>query len=204
MSYADIGFLIGLYMSPGILLAMPGGALGRRFGDKRMVCLGLALMAVGGALTGFAESYATIVFGGLMSGTGGVLLNVLMSKMITDWFAGREIVLAMAVFINSFPIGIGLALLTLGWLAESHGWAAALHATAALALASLLLVVFVYRRHPNDGRGEAVGPSAIGPTETGPTETGIERREIALVCIAGAIWDVYNGAHAIAIGFTPI
>src|SRR5258708_28862686 len=137
MSYADIGFLIGLYMSPGILLAMPGGALGRRFGDKRMVCLGLALMAVGGALTGFAESYATIVFGRLMSGIGGVLLNVLMSKMITDWFAGREIVLAMAVFINSFPIGIGLALLTLGWLAESHGWAAALHATAALALASL-------------------------------------------------------------------
>src|SRR5260370_23149107 len=61
LSYADIGFLIGLYMSPGILLAMPGGALGRRFGDKRMVCLGLALMAVGGALTWFAESSASIV-----------------------------------------------------------------------------------------------------------------------------------------------
>jgi hypothetical protein len=29
---ADIGLLIGLYLSPGILLALPGGAIGRRFG----------------------------------------------------------------------------------------------------------------------------------------------------------------------------
>ena len=30
---ADIGVLVGLYFTPGLFLAAPGGALGRRFGD---------------------------------------------------------------------------------------------------------------------------------------------------------------------------
>ena len=59
-------------MSPGIFLAAPGGMLGRRFGDKRMVCFGLALMILGGAVVGFAENYTTILVGRLLSGSGGV------------------------------------------------------------------------------------------------------------------------------------
>ncbi|MBV9567588.1 MAG: MFS transporter, partial [Hyphomicrobiales bacterium] len=34
---ADIGLLIGLYLSPGIVLALPGGAIGKRYGDKLVV-----------------------------------------------------------------------------------------------------------------------------------------------------------------------
>jgi len=194
VSYADIGVLIGLYMSPGIVVALPGGMIGGRLGDKRMVCVGLILMVAGAALMGVAESYSMLVIGRLVSGIGGVLLNVLMSKMITDWFADREIVLAMAIFMNSFPIGMGLALLGLGPLAESHGAAAAMHTTAAVALASLLLVLRVYRRHPNDGI-------------TGAADRAWMRmpwRELVLVCIAGAIWGLFNGAHSIVAGFAPI
>src|ERR1041385_8349139 len=34
---ADIGFLIGLYLAPGIVLAVPGAAIGKHFGDKPAV-----------------------------------------------------------------------------------------------------------------------------------------------------------------------
>ena len=61
----------------------------------------------------------------------------------------------MAVFVNSFPIGIGLALLSLGWLAESAGWPAAFYATALATCAALLLVTLAYRSHPNDGSAGA-------------------------------------------------
>jgi MFS family permease len=37
VSLADIGVLIGLYFAPGVALAMPGGAIGQRFGDKTTV-----------------------------------------------------------------------------------------------------------------------------------------------------------------------
>jgi len=37
VSLADIGILIGLKFTPGVALAWPGGAIGRRFGDKTTV-----------------------------------------------------------------------------------------------------------------------------------------------------------------------
>jgi MFS family permease len=52
LGYAEVGFLIGLYMLPGVVLALPGGVLGQRFGDTRVVVVGLALMTAGGALAG--------------------------------------------------------------------------------------------------------------------------------------------------------
>jgi len=45
---ADIGILIGLYFTPGVALALPGGAIGQRFGDKRTVLGALLLMLSGG------------------------------------------------------------------------------------------------------------------------------------------------------------
>lgn len=191
LGYGDLGTLIGLYFVPGLALALPGAALGRRFGDQRVVALGLLLMIAGGLATAFAADFRTLAAGRLLSGVGGVLLNVLMAKMVTDWFAGRrEIVLAMAVFVNSFPIGVGLATLSLGPLAAIAGWGAALAATAAFALAALLLLGLAYAKHPNDGSGASAGMT-------------ISSREAALVCVAGAIWGIFNGAFGVMFGFAP-
>jgi len=191
---ADLGTLIGLYFLPGLALALPGGALGRRFGDMRVVVAGLVLMALGGLVASLATGLAGLAVGRLLAGTGAVLLNVLMAKMVTDWFAGqREIVLAMAIFVNSFPIGIGLAQLSLGALAAAAGWAGAFAATAGLALLALLLLRLGYRPHPNDGAGQG---GAAGP--------GLSLREVVLVCLAGALWGGLNGSFAVTIGFAPV
>jgi MFS family permease len=45
----QLGWLIGLYLLPGALIALPGGLLGARYGDKRMALIGLALMTGGPA-----------------------------------------------------------------------------------------------------------------------------------------------------------
>src|SRR3712207_8415164 len=72
LGYAEVGSLIGLYFLPGVALALPGGLLGRRFGDTRVVALGLALMAAGGALAGLAEGYATLAAARPLSRLGAV------------------------------------------------------------------------------------------------------------------------------------
>src|ERR1700745_2386522 len=54
---AEIGFLIGLYWTPGIALALPGGAIGHRFGDKATVLGALALMLICGLAMAFGESW---------------------------------------------------------------------------------------------------------------------------------------------------
>jgi MFS family permease len=103
---ADIGLLIGLYLSPGILLALPGGAIGRRFGEKSVVLAGLLLMTAGGLVAATSGSWELQQTARLAAGIGGVLLNVLMTKMVADWFAGKEIASAMGIFVNSWPVGI--------------------------------------------------------------------------------------------------
>jgi hypothetical protein len=90
VSLADIGVLIGLYFTPGVALALPGGAIGQRFGDKTTVLGALLLMLAGGLAMALSESWSIQVAGRLVAGTGGVMLNVQMTKMVTDWFAAAR------------------------------------------------------------------------------------------------------------------
>jgi MFS family permease len=52
LDFTLLGTLIGLYMLPGAGLALAGGVLAQRYGEKRLVLWGLALMVCGGALMG--------------------------------------------------------------------------------------------------------------------------------------------------------
>ena len=104
-SIADVGILIGLYHAPGIALALPGGAFGQRFGDKATVLGALALMLAGGVLMALAPSWPLQITGRLVAGAGAAIMSVVLTKMLTDWFAGKETATAMAIFINSWPVG---------------------------------------------------------------------------------------------------
>ncbi len=88
---AETGLILGLYLAPGMIVALPGGALGQRFGDRQVVTAGLGLMALGGVMMALGQGWALHLAGRLVAGVGGVLLNVLMTKMVVDWFRGREI-----------------------------------------------------------------------------------------------------------------
>jgi MFS family permease len=78
LGLADIGLLIGLYLAPGAVLALPGGAIGQKFGDKATVLGGTVLMLVGGLAMMLTTSWVGQVSGRMIAGIGGVLLNVLM------------------------------------------------------------------------------------------------------------------------------
>ncbi len=142
---ADIGLLIGLYFTPGIALALPGGAIGQRFGDKATVLGALALMLIGSLAMALSDSWSLQIAGRLVAGAGGVLLNVQMSKMVTDWFAGKEIATAMAIFVNSWPAGVALSLLTLPLIGTGYGVSAVYLAVAALIGLGVLLLAAGYR-----------------------------------------------------------
>jgi MFS family permease len=187
---ADIGLLIGLYFAPGIVLAYPGGAIGKRFGDKATVLAGLALMAAGGMIVATSASWEMQVTGRLLAGIGGVLLNVLMTKMLTDWFAGKEIATAMGIFVNSWPFGIALALIVLPGIAEAASLNLAMLVVAGLAMLGFVVLALGYRP-----------PANIKPASAGR----VPLRGMALlgVLCAGLIWGLYNAALGMIFGFAP-
>ncbi len=188
---ADIGLLIGLYLSPGIALAFSGGKIGKRFGDKPAVLFGLVLMVIGGMLMAFWPAWGAQIGGRLLAGTGGVLINVLMSKMVADWFEGKEIATAMGMFVNSWPVGIALALVVLPPIAEAGSLMVALSLVVGLAVIGLLLLGVFYRS-PTPAR------DALATTQSNLAGT-----TLAAVITAGLIWGLYNAALGMIFSFGP-
>ncbi|MEA2834756.1 MAG: hypothetical protein QOG66_2958 [Methylobacteriaceae bacterium] len=183
----DIGMLIGLYLLPGVIIALPGGALGRALGDKRTVLIGCCVMFVGNVIMAFTDIWAAQVAGRLLTGVGGVVLNVVTSKMVADWFAEGEIATAMALFLNSWPFGIAVALLALPALGVAEGYKAVFLLAADLVGAAALLLFFAYKDRPLEG--------ATGE------KSRIERPTIVLVTLAGLIWGLFNTAIAMIFSF---
>ena len=189
---AEVGTLIGLYWAPGVLIALPGGWLGRRFGEKPVVLAAGVLTVLGGVACGFATSYAALAAGRLVAGLGGIVMNVLTVKMTADWFAGREIGFAMGAVFGSFPLGIALGLALQAPLALATGWPAVMLSTAALALAVLVALALVYRA---PGEAHAPQPAAAAGA--------IGRREIVLMTVSGIGLALYNGSFLVYVSYSP-
>ena len=192
IDFATLGALIGLFMLPGVVIALPGGMLGQRFGAKRVVLAGLLLMAIGGTLMGIGSSFAMAAAGRIVSGTGAVLVTVLVSKMVTDWFAGREIVTAMSIAIVSWPFGLAVGLVTYGALGTSSGWPAIMYFGVLASLIAFVLVALIYR-----------DPQGLPGAAAGSFRVRLTRREWFLVLISGTIWGLFNVAYIVLISFAP-
>jgi MFS family permease len=187
---AEIGILIGLYFTPGIVLALPGGAIGQKFGDKRTVLGALLLMLCGGLAMALSSSWSVQIMGRLVAGAGGVLLNVQMTKMVADWFAGREIATAMAIFVNSWPLGVAAALLSLPLIGTAHGVGAVYLTVVALITVAFVLLAAAYRPPPSSAAAVA-------------TSARLDRTTLIAVIATGLIWGLYNVGFAVIFSFGP-
>jgi predicted MFS family arabinose efflux permease len=193
IDYARLGFLIGLFQLPGIALSLPSGFLSSRFDDKRIVIASLGFMSMGGLIMGVDEVYTLVVTGRMICGVGAVLLNVVLTKMVADWFSGKEIVTAMAVLVSSWPFGIGLGLIFLGPLALATSWQLVMLSTAAMSAIALVLIVVFYRSPTDAQKADRSELRGIR----------LSRYEILLVTLAGLIWGLFNVGFASLPSFAP-
>ncbi len=204
VNYAEIGTLIGLFMLPGAVVSLPAGLLGRHVADKSTAGTALGLMAAGGALVGLSHGYAIAFTGRLLCGVGAALLNIALTKMVTDWFAERGIVLAMGILLASWPFGIGAALLIQGAMARSLGWPWVMHLAAGFCGMAMLLVAVLYRS-PGSGRGARAGRKPAAARSAGSSGLAFPpMSENLLALIAGAIWGSYNIGMVVFFSFAPL
>lgn len=190
IGYTQIGLLVGGFILPGIAISLPSGFLGRRFGDKALVSGAMVVMVIGGAIAALAPSFAVILFGHLLAGVGGAVLVVLMSKMLADWFANRELFLGNAIFIVGWPVGIAAGQLTQSWLAEQKSWQFVFGSSATLVALSLLLLVVFYHRPP-DLQEPAERPQQLTWSD------------IKIASLAGILWMFLNGGYLVMGSFGP-
>src|SRR5688572_22409355 len=87
-SYAEVGTLIGLFLLPGIVIAIPSGLLTRAVTNKNLLLMGAATMVAGAVAMGTAETPRELFAGRLVTGVGATIFNVILTKMVTEWFFG--------------------------------------------------------------------------------------------------------------------
>jgi len=191
IGYTQVGLLVGGFLLPGIAISLPSGFLGRRFGDKQVVTSGMVLMVLGGAIASFARSYEVILFGHVLAGVGGAILIVLMSKMLADWFAEKELFLGNAIFIVGWPAGIAAGQATQSWLAEVTSWQFVFKLSTVLVAFALVLMAAFYHRPPGL-RADTVEPAQ-----------SLGWKDIKIACLTGIIWMFANGAYLVMLSFGP-
>ena len=191
-SYAEVGTLIGLFLLPGIVISIPSGVLTRAVSDKRLLMFGALTMIVGALVMGLGAGTSGLYAGRLITGVGGAIFNVTLTKMVTDWFDGKEIVTGLAVMLTAWPIGIALGLLTQGLIADAYGWPWAIYATGALALVAFLLTATLYRDPPHIAHGTGQ-----------PLRFGLPRRQLVHISVVGVGWTLYNVSLIILVSFGP-
>ena len=195
ITHAELGALIGVYLLPGVIFAIPGGWLGKRFGDKQVVLTGLLMMTFGGLLFALSDTYQMMFIGRLISGLGAVLLNVLVTKMVADWFAEFRIEIAMGILISSWPLGIAVALMSMGPLEELLGLRYAFLVPAILCAIAFFLVFSIYSNPPDTS--ETTKESFV------PTKAKLTNYEIWGVFLSGCVWCLYNIAFILPLSFGP-
>jgi MFS family permease len=189
-SYAEIGTLIGLFMLPGLVLALPAGYLGRHLPDRVLVGLAFTCLAAGGAIASLAHGFGLLALGRIAAGTGFVISTIYLTKMTTDWFAGQDLATAMGILVMSWPFGIALGQVGHVWTDMHYGWHAAFAVSALYCALSGVALYLLYRP-----------PAALKPLQSGPI--GLPRAELLLTLLAAATWGLFNAGYIVYLSFAP-
>lgn len=193
VDYAALGQLMGLFMLPGILLALPAGVLASRFGLKGLAVFSLLLLAAGSLVFSLSHDHTTAMIGRLVGGAGNALLSVLVSAMVAEWFRDKELSTALAIVFISWQFGLATALALFPAIAEVVSWRWSFHLTTFICLVVAMLVAMTYRSPTG----------ALAPRREMPNLRRILQRQSILPTIAGVIWASYNVGQVIFLTYAP-
>jgi MFS family permease len=202
LSKSEAGILVAAYPIGTFLGAVPGGVFASRFGVRRAVVTGLALMSAATLVFGFVDSVALLDSARVVQGIGGACTWAGALSWLTQAAPSHRRAEALGV---AFAAAIGGALLgpALGALASSVGtrttFAAATGAAVCLIVASTL--VYTPERNTETGsiRGALVSlrdPSLAG----GMWLTGLAGLALGVIDTLSPLRLSHLGASAVVIG----
>lgn len=199
LSHAQGGLLTSLYAVPGLIISIPAGMLSDRYGQRVIALVSFSLTIAGIAIVATGTCLPILIWGRLMTGAGAMTLMVLGPQLLAQWFRGREVGTAMAVFNAGFIIGSILSLYLLAMAGERLGWRASIWLSAGIPL--LGLVIFALLFTPALGRGQETS----GGGETGRPESLLQGLRLVGVpiWIVGAAWMLFNCCMIALFTFTP-
>ena len=189
--YAQLGMLLGAYLFPGAVVALPAGMLSDRLRETRLGLAGLLLMVMSGVGLACSVTFLQALAARAIGGIGATMVVLVATKLTTDWFESREIVLAMSLLQMSWPFGAMLALPIQAFIGEQWGWPAVMLSAAICASAAFGAFVLLVR-----------------PTQRGEPAV-LERAKLPAaimlaVIVTGIAWGAMNLACILFFSYAPL
>jgi predicted MFS family arabinose efflux permease len=145
MSFTQLGFFTGLYGLLAMLLSVPAGVSAKRFGERRVLALGLVGVAIGSVLLGQAWDFeSAVAFRGLtIFGYRFAFVSVLIAVALTapPQLRGRTMGVLGATSAMASVVGAPLG----GALVGEYGWRIAILGYAFMALLGASVFWLFYR-----------------------------------------------------------
>jgi cyanate permease len=131
------------------IFALISGTVSGRIGLKLTACLGIAMMALGGIISGVLPNYPLILTGRILFAVGAGMFFPMIGAIIMQWFSGRELLIVNSINFSGMTAGIAIGLLITTPLIEALGWQMTLMVYGALcALFAILYWPLLKERGP--------------------------------------------------------
>ncbi len=153
-SVASVQWVVEAYAVFLASLLLLGGALGDRYGRRRLFMLGVGAFALASLWCGAARSLAELIAARAAQGVAGALLVPGSLAVIGASFPKAERGRAIGLWSGFSAISAGLGLLLGGWLLDVASWRAVFYLNAPLGAATLLLAA----RAVPESRAREPGP----------------------------------------------
>lgn len=151
------GWIMSVFALLGVVGGIPAGAAVARFGDRRLLALGLAALGLGSVVGSMAGSFPLLLGTRVLEGLGFLLVVVAAPALLQRIVAAPDRDLAFGIWSAFMPAGMAIALL-LG--ASLAGWRPFWLANAILAGAFVLLLLLAVRAQA--GGNDALSWREIG------------------------------------------
>lgn len=199
IDHAAMGSLIGAYWLPGTFLALAAGMLATRFDEKPVAIAGVLMLMIGQILFALAPGYGLAFLGRLLGGGGNVLLSLSLTAMTARWFSDKELGTALAILLDSWPLGLALSLIWFTPAAEWFGWRGAA-LTGAAACLPIALALLAYRAPHGATDGATGAPRVVRPLPSWRRIVGFHGR----TAVYGAVsWGVFNVGQIAFLTYAP-
>ena len=147
LSLLQASLTISFFLLAAMLVGIFGGMLADRFGQRRVMMLGLVLSAAGGLLGASSESGATLLLSRAVESFGFIATVLPGPALLSRLVTARRLRPVMGLWACYMPLGMSTVLVLSPWLLDSIGWRGI---WVVIAVLSAALAVLVWRIVPPD------------------------------------------------------
>ena len=193
LSYAQGGLLMSFFALPAIFIAIPAGMIADRYNQKTISLISL-IMVIGGTVLFFNSSNMHLMLlGRIIIGAGSAALFVLGPQIVAQWFAGKELGLAIGILNSSIPLSSIIALNLFSLISERAGWRACFYPSVGFPLLAIIVIFFFFIRAPISNQNQSRSHSILHEVR----HTGL------FIWLIAAAWMFFNMVIASLVTFTP-